>query len=173
MVALYATRFLYFFRKHRLLFGLILTWFCGLLTGSGFFFLSEPLFYPQMRSILLQPVSIIGLMFSTFLPLLCTYFSVCLNKPIIIWIVCFFKAVAFSFSFAWIFVFFGSASWLYRLLFMFSDYCFLLALFVLWIRYFFNAHDPNAFDFLLYTVFALFVTAVDYLYVSPFVLGIF
>lgn len=173
MGAVNATRFLFYFRKNKSLFVLLLIWAFGLFAGIYFYILVKPPIFLQMRSVIFQPVSIVGLIFSLFLPLLCTYVAVSLNKPIIILIVCFFKAVAFGFTYSWISVLFGSASWLVRLLFMFSDYCFLHVLFALWIQFSSKHHDFKAYDFCFSILLALIVTAADYLLVSPFVIGLF
>ena len=62
---------------------LIFTWVSGLLLGYLF---CKPCFVSLMRSALLQPVSIVGLFICIFLPLILSYFSILLKKPIIIFL---------------------------------------------------------------------------------------
>ena len=108
-------------RKYR--FVLCACWLLGLCAGSylGLFF--EPYSISMMRSAAVQPVSIVGLCLSALFPLVFTYFSVYLHKPIIIFSVCLFKAVAFGFSGAVIVKCFGNSGWLMQALLLFSEYC--------------------------------------------------
>ena len=149
---------------------LIFSWLAGLAVGSCFY---KPSLFSLMRSALFQPVSIVGLFVCLFLPLLCSYFSFVTEKPVLIVIVCFFKAVAFGFSCSLISQTYGTAAWLARFLFLFSDSCFLLVLFVLWLRRFLNTGIQNMTDVYVCAVIGILIAAVDYFVISPFVVGLF
>ena len=125
---------LVFSRFFNLRVALIAAWLSGLLIGSVFIYEQVPLSLSLMRSVVQQPVSIVGIFVSVFFPLLITYFSVTTGKPVFILIVCFIKALAFGYTGALISRYFYSASWLVRLLFLFSDSIFLIALFIIWLR---------------------------------------
>ena len=125
-----------------------------------------------MRSVLCQPVSIVGLFCSIFLPLIFTYLSVITEKPVIIWIVCFLKSAAYSFSCVFLSQHFGSASWLVRVLFLFSDSCSLLALFILWFGICGCEHAGRRYSFLFCGTFCILIAAIDYFFISPFVMGL-
>ena len=149
-----------------------LVWLLGLLTGSMFLLYCKPFHFSLMRSVLNQPVSIVGLFCSVSLPLIFTFISVLTGKPIIIWIVCFLKSAAFSFSGVFVSQYFGSASWLVRFLFLFGDCCVLSALFILWFRRCGNEQTYGRVDLLICGIFSALIAAVDYFVISPFVMGL-
>lgn len=165
-----AAMLMLYFKKHYSLIVLLFLWLVGLIAGYCIFFLYRPYLSVQMRSVISQPVSIVGLLCTVFFPFLCTYASISANRPVLIWAVCFFKAVAFSFSFACVSVLFGSAAWIIRFLLMFSDICSLLPLFLIWIR---SSGDAGMYNFGMSAVFALVLAAVDYFFISPFLIGLF
>ena len=158
-------------RKYR--FVLCACWLLGLCAGSylGLFF--EPYSISMMRSAAVQPVSIVGLCLSIFLPLLCTVLSVLLDRPILALAVCFIKAASFSFSLSWISSIYGTASWLVYMLFMFSDICFLLILFICWFRFpcSFNAKVKRFFCVAI--LLGLLIALGDYFVISPFLVRLF
>ncbi len=169
----FAYRHSYNFNEHKCRIVLCLFWIFGLLSGCGFLHFYKPFLFSQMRSAYFGPVSIVGLFCSVFLPLIFTYLSVITEKPVIIWIVCFLKAAAYSFSCTLVSQLFGDASWLFRLLFLFSDSFFLLALFILWFRRCGCERFSGRYDFLLCTALGFVIAAVDYFVISPFILGVF
>ena len=156
------------FRKYR--FVLCVCWMLGLCAGSclGLFF--EPYSISMMRSAAVQPVSIVGLCLSALFPLVFTYFSVYLHKPIIIFSVCLFKTLAFAFSGAVIAKCFGNSGWLMQVLLLFSDSCVLPVLFLVWFWCLGDSSDMKRIPFLSYCIFCITVAAVDCYLVSPFVL---
>ena len=153
---------------HTLWIGVSACWFLGYLIGYSF---ADSSFLSLMHSALLQPVSIVGLFVCIFLPLLLTWVSVSLNKPVIILTVCLTKAIAFGFSCKLLLLTAGSAAWLYRVLFLFSDSCILIVLFMTWFRFFsFKAHlKPNN-GIVLFCATA--IAIVDYSAISPYLLGL-
>lgn len=148
---------------------LILSWISGLLIGFCFGkFFSVSL----TRSVILEPVSVVGLFACVFLPLIITYFSILTNKPIFILIVCFFKAVAFGFSGMLIFRSFGTASWLIQALFLFSDSIYCVVLLFLWFWRFWNVNIDNMRDVFLCAIVGILVTTADYFVISPILFGL-
>ena len=144
---------------------LILSWVSGLLLG---YLLCKPDFCSLMRSALLQPVSIVGLFICIFLPLILSYYSILLKKPIIILIVCFIKSIAYGFSYGLLTLIFSNASWLLRFLFLFSDSCMLLTLVNLWLHLYSDNRKCILRAIRFSAAFAVAVAAVDYCVVSPF-----
>lgn len=149
---------------------LICCWAVGLIVGYCY---CKPCFLPLMHSAVLQQVSIVGLFVCIFLPLICSYFSFLTDKPVIIMIVCFLKAAAFGFCGALVSQSFYTASWMIRLLFMFSDCCVMILLFVLWFRRFSGAHIRGMMDIAVCTVIGAGIAVVDYFLISPMVLRLF
>lgn len=160
------------FKRKYYYFAAFLLWFVGLIIGFSLCFMYKPYYSLPMRSVLFQPVSIIGLFCVVFIPLLFAYFSFTF-KPILVLIVCFFKAIAFGFSYVWVSLTFESASWLIRILFLFSDYCSLLILLILLIRYADYLHYLTKRDFLFAAAFDLMLVIGDYFFLSPFRSSIF
>ena len=144
---------------------LIFTWVSGLLLGYLF---CKPCFVSLMRSALLQPVSIVGLFICIFLPLILSYFSILLKKPIIILVVCFIKSIAYGFSYGLLALLYSEASWLLRSLFLFSDSCMLLILVTLWLNLYSADRKRIYRAFRLATAVAGFVAILDYCVVSHF-----
>ena len=150
-------------------FCLIACWIIGLLIG---YFFSEPFSFSLMRSAAQQPVSIVGLFIALFYPLICTYFSFLTEKPIVVLIVCFLKAVAFGFSGALISQYFQSAGWIVCLLLMFSDCCFVCVLLILWLRCFSGVSVHPMSDLFVCAVIGICIAAADYFIISPFLQGL-
>ena len=153
-----------------LIVSLLLTWVIGILLG---YFYYEPSFSPMMRSVVIRPVSIVGLFSCIFLPLFCSFFSVIVRRPIFILIVCFFKAVSFGFSCGMLTQLYGSAAWLIRFLFLFSDSCFCVILLLLWSHRFVYPNIRGYRDFFYCALFGAGIALVDSLFISPFLQGLF
>lgn len=162
-----------FLKIYGLRIALCLSWLLGIFFGSQLCMKLEPPNFLMMRSVFFQPVSIVGLLVSVFLPLIITYFSIVSSKPILIVIVCFLKAAAFGFSGVLISRLFGTASWLLCFLYLFSDSCFLLPLFILWFRRCGNVRIIGLTDVYLCAAVGLLTVAVDYFSISPILAGLF
>ncbi len=148
---------------------LFLCWIVGFVLGFGFHFTCSSYIIPMMRSVLNQPVSIVGMLASVFLPFCFTYISVITNKPIYILIVSFIKAMSFAFAGAALSDLYDSATWLVRFLFLFSDYCLLPFLFWLWYEILAD-HQWTAIRNKFYLCLSIGITAsmINYLAVIPF-----
>ncbi len=149
---------------------LILCWCCGMFFGCSLY---EPLSLSLMRSAVSTPVSIVGVFVCIFLPLLCTYFSFITEKPIIILIVCFFKAAAYGYSAKLINVCYATAGWLVRLLFLFSDSCLLVLLLFLWIYHFVGNSRRSIRGLYLCGLLSAIVVMFDVYVIHPFLEGLF
>ena len=153
-----------------LLLCLILSWCGGIILGCGLY---EPSSLYLMRSAISMPVSIVGIFVSFFLPLLCTYFSVITNKPIIILVVCFLKATAFGYTIKLVSCYFLTAGWLIRLLFLFSDGCLLFFLLFLWIYHFFGNVKQSVCVLNFVGLMYAFVLLFDVYVIYPFIERLF
>ena len=169
-MTIYADKYLLPSKKRYYCFLLVCVWIFGLLIGICLY---KPFSFTLMCSTVSQPVSIVGLFAIIFLPLIFSYFSFLMNKPIIILIVCFIKAVAFGFSGILISQTYASASWLVRLLFLFSDCCCVLVLFVLWFRYIHNSCKYRVSDISVSFIVGYMIAITDFIVISPFLKGLF
>ena len=148
---------------------LIACWLIGLLIG---YLYSKPFSFSLMRSVVVQPVSIVGLCVSVFFPLICAYFSFLTEKPVVVMIVCFLKAVAFSFSGALVSHYFQSAGWIICFFMMFSDCCFSIVFLTLLLLYFSCACIRPMSDLFVCTAIGICIATADYFAISPFLQGL-
>ena len=149
---------------------LLVIWIVGVVLGAA---LCKPFYSPLMGSALLQSTSIVGLLAVLFFPLLCTSFSFYLHWPSFLLGLAFGKSVCFGFSAMLILRVFYSASWLVRILFLFSDFFTNLFLMILWAVYFSGNRENLELDFLVCFIALLAIGLVDYFVISPFLQGLF
>ena len=169
MAVLYSNLILHFKQRSYLITLLIISWCLGILLGYFFY---EPSFFSMVRCAVMQPVSIVGLFSCLFFPLLISFLSVIMNKPIIILIVCFLKAASYGFSITILSSLFATATWLIRFLFLFSDSCFCVVLLVLWLHRFHYSKIHNYCDFFACLMIGIGIAAADIFVISPFLQGL-
>lgn len=153
------------FRRMRILLPIV-TWILGLFFGN---FLGVPSFSSMMHRAVLQPVSIVGSYICMFLPFVLSLYFILSEKTILLLIVCFIKAVAYGFSCTLLSGLYGTASWLLKCLFLFSDSCFLPFIMFIWLK--FNQQEKHLSSGLvsICTLSGIFIGAADYYFISPFV----
>ena len=147
---------------------LVSVWLGGLLLGA---FLSP--FAPESYLLLMRraagsPVSIVGLFASVLLPFLIATYAVSISKPVLLYAVCFCKAVLFSFCCRGIQLTFGSAGWLVLILMQFSDLCMLPVLCWFSFRHLGAGTHRLKRDFAIGCGIGTAVGILDYCMVSPF-----
>lgn len=143
---------------------LVFTWLFGLITGYS---ICKPYFLPLMRSVFFQPVSIVGLFVCIFLPLFLSFVFILFEKPVFLLTVCFIKSAAYGFSCGLLSQLFHNASWLMRILFLFSDSCFLLVLLALWLKCFPNSRKFQRKTMQTCIFVGILICLADYCVVSP------
>ena len=149
---------------------LLLSWMIGIFAGFYFNYVCRPFSLSLMRSLIFQPVSIVGVFASVVLPFLFTYFAAITNRFIYVLFVCFLKAFSFAFTGASVSVAYLTADWMIRALLLFSDICTLPLLFYLWIS---ACNDTLArIKFCLYILFSSVIASIDLCVVSPFLCGL-
>lgn len=102
---------------------LAVSWVSGLILGVFTACHASELYLLLMRRAVESPVSIVGSLACVTLPLLFTAFAVYISKPWLIYLICFAKACAFGCTAFSVFCLYGSAGWLVRFLFQFTDLC--------------------------------------------------
>lgn len=153
-------------------FCLLFCWIIGFFAGVFVSFIFVPSFSSLMHGLVLEPVSIVGNMICIFLPLALSVISIISCKPEIILLVCFVKAVSFGFCGMLVSSVFGSASWMIRLLLLFSDTVFITVLFWLWLRHF-DRQIPCDFDCYVCLMVGILIAGIDYFVVGPVLQGLF
>ncbi len=147
---------------------LALCWIFGLFFGL-FFVSSEGNFLTAaICSGSYRRASFIGLLAITLIPLCLSYVAFIRAKQPILYLICFFKAFAYGACLQAIVLVYGSASWLVRLLFLFSDSCSVVILLWFWYRRIFVGRFHCRKDFLTSVLIAFFLSMFDYFFVSPY-----
>ncbi len=120
-----------------------------------------------MRSALLAPVSIVGLLSIWTLPFLLSAFVVFLGRPLWLLLICFSKAFCYAFVSLGFFLAFGTAGWLARILLLFSDWVCMPLLYWFWQRSLSGRRRPSRWDVAALLSVMLLVGSVDYRVIAP------
>ena len=116
-------------------------WVSGLVLGCVYFRINQAVFLPLMRTVRLDCVSIVGIAVAVFLPFLFSAFAVYIQKPILLFGICFVKAFVFAFSAYGLTVSFAELGWFVRSVLLASDLCMIPVLFWFWLR---NTDGPSS-----------------------------
>ena len=157
--------YLHFSRRNKL-FLLAFLSLSGIVLGAIVSYTAAPLLYSLMRGVLTNPVSIVGLLIVTCLPLLITAIIVLLSKPCLFLLHCFVKNLSYSFIRNLICISFAHAGWLVAAMLLFSDTIVMCALHWFWIRHIHYIRKSARKDLLICLLFSLIACFVDYSWVS-------
>lgn len=158
---------LHFWRKgcrSFLAFFWILGWVFGIWTASE----SELDCRFWMYGIFDSSISILSLLFFSFLPFLISIFLVLQNTSYLLPLIAFGKAFILAIVSFFVLITYGSAGWLIGSLYLFSDLCLLPVLFFFWSRYVSGKRVPSSWEITGYCVWAIFVSSIDLCIISPF-----
>lgn len=150
-----------------------LVWLCGIFGGINVALTNSDFYISLMRSVITKPVSIVGLLVSVFLPLLLSFLLFVSCKSAWFSLVCFYKAVSYGFSGMLLSIMFGSAGWLSRMLFLFSDTVGIVLLFWFWVRRVIFSNEKLMVDTYTYLCIAMITAGFDRLFISPLIMGLF
>ena len=126
-----------------------------------------------MRMAMVSHVSIVGLTVSAVLPFLIAAFAAYAGQPVLLYILGFLRMFGFTFLGCCIQLAFGSAGWLLRLLFQFTDGCALALLCWFCLR---RIDAPAGFpgrDLAVCGAACFAVSILDHFMISPFLAGLF
>lgn len=138
----------------------------GLYIGSVF----DPDVYSLMRMASGCRVSIVGLVLNLLLPIVLSAAAIYYLTPrSLLWLV-FGKGLCHGICMYMTLAEFSSAGWLLCRLLMFSEYCLLVPLFILWIRQIDGSNNRLKRDILNCLSAAAVAAVADYFIVSPFVI---
>lgn len=144
------------------------TWMTGLMFGAFFSARAGDTYLLLMRTAASSRVSVTGLAASAYLPFLFAAFAVSVNKPKLLYPICFCKAFLSCAAFCGAALAFGSAGWLVRSLLSFTDLCLLPVFCWFMIRHIGGDVETLKKDLALCTGAAVLVGSLDYCVVSPF-----
>lgn len=153
-------------KKGRLL--LASFWCAGLFFGIYGYLTAGTPFLSWMRGVVPGSVSIVGLLGITVFPFLISALAVFFSTPWLLLLVCFCKAFLFSFVSLGIWQAFGSAGWLARLLWMFSDCIGIPLLYGFWLRHLSGDRAVGGLETGCYLAAFVLLGSVDYRIISPF-----
>lgn len=148
---------------------LVFFWSIGLICGCWLFVRSGLFLNLQMRSPLGGTVSIVWLFLVTVFPFFLFAASAFFSVRSLCFLVCFFKAVLFSFASLSVWQFLGSAGWFFRWILLFSDCASVCLFLLLCLRNFpiGNSGTVRLWSILLYLALIFFLCSVDYRIISP------
>lgn len=146
---------------------LILFWLMGLVSGIVLFCKSAYLFLPLMRGIFRKSVSIVCLYCVSILPFVLSAFAVSFNRQLLLYPICFLKALSFTFVSGAVWVTSGSAGWLVWRLLMFCDVTSLPLLYWYCRRHISGLRSFSLTEFLLVASLVFLLGSIDYCCISP------
>lgn len=147
-------------------FVVVLTWAVGLILGIVFAYSTDTL-VSLMPGILDIPVSIVGLAAVNWLPFLFTAAAVFVSRPGLVLVPVFCKAFSFGACAATFDIAFYSASWLMRLIVLFSDLLSLPLLFWLWLSCVSGERRTTLRRFGICGILLIIITAADLWFITP------
>lgn len=109
-------------------------WIGGLIFGNTFLFLADDFPFSQMRSVLLQPASIISLLYTAVLPFLLSIFVVIIVNPLYLFPISFCKAAILSYFLLGAAELYEGAGCYFRVLFLSAEFLTAFLLYTLWLR---------------------------------------
>ena len=147
---------------------LAFSFFAGLLMGVTLFLGVNAAQLSLMRGSGNGSVSIVLLFVTNCLPFLISAYAVYLSKAWLLFPVAFLRGCLFAFAAMGTGSCFGSAGWLFRPLFLFSDTLSLPVLYLFWLRHISGDHKFDFGEIVLYLAIVLLTGSIDYCLISPF-----
>ena len=145
-----------------------LSWCAGLLFGTLFAAAAGLEYFALMRPIRNSRVSIVCLIAAQLLPFLSAAYAAHISKSWIVIAVCACKVFSFAFCGYLVWSCFGSAGWLIRLLFLFTDICMVPVLCWFSLRRISGRSISAKKDLFVCVGLAVLITSFDYTVISPF-----
>lgn len=147
---------------------LAILWLFGILLGIACFYLSRAFLVPLMRSTACGSVSIVGLIFTVFLPFLLSAAALWNDLRWLLLGTCFCKAFLFAFVSLGILIGTQSGGWLLRYFLLFGDCTALPVLYWYWLHCACAPAKHRWFPTVLTGSVLAFVVGLDYHIISPF-----
>ena len=139
----------------------------GLMLGTLLAASADTSLFPLMRQVAFNPVSIVTSLAAQLLPFLIAAYAVSISRPWLLTTVCSYKLFSFAYTGALIQIAFGSAGWLVRFLFLFSDIILVPCLCWYCFRRTMGEYDGKK-DFGICVGIAAATALISYLIISPF-----
>ena len=147
-------------------------WVAGLIAGGFVFHCSGSNFVSQMPLAVASQPSIFTLLISALLPFLFSAYAVYIGLPRILYGICFLKAWGLGYLSCCVFAAFGSAGWLVRWLFLFTDISAAAVLYCYCHRHISGVRKMSAGSFSAYAGIISAVSFLDYSVISRLLLRV-
>ncbi len=147
---------------------LAFSWCAGLVLGALLALNARSFLVPMICGAAARTPSVIGLFAVTALPFLLSAYAVFISEPRLMLILSALKAMGFGFCACGVSLAFGSAGWLVRFLFLFSDFCGIPALYVFWLRYLSGERRCTLPELGCWVGFSTAIGIIDLFFISPF-----
>ena len=145
-------------------------WVIGFAVGLYFLTIMDSGLQELFYSASVCSVSVVGMLISAFLPIFISAIAAYFSVPVLIYALCFFKAVCYSFVLCGIVTAFGYSGWLIRLMLLFTDSAITVLLFWLWHKLLSSDCCFTGQAFLICAAVAVAICAIDYFLVSPYLI---
>ena len=147
---------------------LIVSWVLGLLLGGTYGYRIDWPYVVWLREAASGNMTIMGLLFVLYLPLLLSALAVYFKAPHWLIPICFSKAFIFASCASALFVAFGSAAWLVSFFLQFSDLCTIPFFYLFLLRNISGANVNTRSDLLVCCAVSSLVGFVDIRIISPY-----
>lgn len=152
---------------------LVIIWILGLCFGTYCANVSSDIVSFLMPALLFQRLSISGMIFALFFPLVLSYTFCLLSARFMVFLLAFFKAVCFSYTLFFIYAYYGSCAWLIYSLLLFSEILASAIFLWLWIKLLTKSSFEIKIAFIYATLILSIVGLTDYFLIAPFLLTVF
>ena len=143
-------------------------WILGLTFGGFIALHNEDYILPMMRTAVTLRVSIVNLLVLQLIPLVISALAVYFSIPLLIYPLCTFKAIFLGFILGSLGRVFGSAGWLIRLLYLFTDTIMTPLLLWYWFKHISGTKlSINRDNKILFSAFSI-TAMLEYFAISPF-----
>ncbi len=147
---------------------LLVLWSLGFICGLYVALSESDLLLPLIQNATITRQSIFGVIAVIFIPIAVSGISIYCSAPVIIYIYSIFKGFCFSFCLCCVATVYGHASWLVRILLLFTDSCSIVFLLWLWYRCLCLESHIVRKDLRFCTILLTAIGLVDYFFVSPY-----
>ena len=147
---------------------LAICWLLGLFLGAAYGLRAADGYIHLVRMAAWNRNSIVGIIIVSYIPLLLSGIAVHFKRPRFLLPICFFKAFLFTSCGSALFIAFGSAAWLVRLLLQFSDFGTMPFFYWFCMRSIQGRNDNSRADFWICSIAAAIIGLIDFCVISPF-----
>lgn len=146
---------------------LALSMLAGFLFGMTVYVRADFFFLPMMRRSVAEPVSIVSLLLSLYLPFVLSAFAVYVSAPGMLLFICFGKSFLFALMAMGVWDMFGYTGWIVYMLLFFAEFLSFPVLYFFWQRHISGESKRLLLTVLLFSPVFLLIGSVFFRLISP------